>query len=198
MSIYRHNKRVVGGYINAASSIIFACDHEKPERRHRRLCFSGFHDRYAVVAGRGGFRFLTLVLSMIRSSDWANIARTTGDFPDSMLEKLAAMPIGESAPAGYFTVCQHARFIYKRYLRPFPHAWAGPPAGKARLCQDRVQEKTVGNSPKHRKLPDGKNRVARGTYTVLINNKNEKWKCLPKPFTIKIDGLSSKIPKGKR
>ena len=191
------NKRVVGGYYKRGLLDYILRAIMKNPSAVIGGCVSAVFMTGTLSWSARGFSFPDSCVvndTVIRLGD---IARTTGDFPDSMLEKLAAMPIGESAPAGYSRYVNTRDLFTSAMCVRFPMLGPVHPQEKRVCVRTGFQEKTVGE------FTDSVESYLRekigwpaGTYTVLINNKTEKWKCLPKPFAIKIDGLLSKYPKG--
>lgn len=126
-----------------------------------------------------------------------DIARLPADCPDSVIEELAHVRVGESAPAGYSRYVNSGDFLACAEHVRFPALASINSPNKRILVRTDFQEKTIGEfSDSIDRYLTGKVGWPAGTYAVSINNKTEKWKCLPKPFTITIDGLLSKYPKG--
>lgn len=132
--------------------------------------------------------------TVIRLGD---IARVQADCPDSVLEKLIHLPVGESAPAGYSRYVNTNDFVTFSMKARFPNLGAINSPNKRILVKTDFQERSIGEfGDSIEKYLGEKVAWPSGAYTVLIINKTEKWKCLPKPFSIKIDGLLSGYPKG--
>ena len=132
--------------------------------------------------------------TVIRVGD---IAHVEGTAPESLIDEIKRMPVGESAPPGY------SRFVNSTDALSYAHGMAvktlliDNSKCKRILVKTDYQEKSVGDfEDAVRDYLYDKIGWQGGTYSISILNKNEKWKCLPQPFTIKIDGLSSKYPKG--
>ena len=115
-------------------------------------------------------------------------------------EKLAALEnavVGEAAPPGYcrkVNTDEVAAYVFKKGFSGFSFG--------------RIQKKAVTVSTVYReeKVGDFESLIIKyladsvkwltGDYTILVRNKDEKWKCLDKPIDVRIAGLSSKYPKG--
>ena len=126
-----------------------------------------------------------------------DVARINADCSDSLLNQINQMPVGESAPAGYSRyVNSNDMLLFAMRVR-FPKLTPIVSPNKRILVTTAYQEKTIGEygdcivNYLMEKIgwPEG-------ACTILINNKDEKWKCLPQPIAVKVEGLASKFPRG--
>ena len=125
-----------------------------------------------------------------------DISRVIG--PDSQtMRQLRQICVGEAAPVGYcrfVAIGDVARLIGRMNLKDVT---IDPKENRRLVVKTSFQEKSVGDFEDailrylHKRIF-----WSPADYTVEIRNRNEKWKCLKKPFEIKIDGLSEKYPKG--
>lgn len=132
--------------------------------------------------------------TIIRLGD---IARIEGTAPGVTLDELKQTPVGEAAPVGYSRFVNSKDAFLLAGRMNVKVCIVDKSKCKRVLVKTGYQEKSVGDfEDAVRSYLNDKIGWQRAEYSVSILNKDEKWKSLPKPFTIKIDGLSSKYPKG--
>jgi flagella basal body P-ring formation protein FlgA len=126
-----------------------------------------------------------------------DVARINADCSDSLLNQINQMPVGESAPAGYSRyVNSNDMLLFAMRVR-FPKLTLTASPNKRILVKTAYQEKTIGEYSDYIvKYLLEKIGWPEGTCTILINNRDEKWKCLPRPIAVKVEGLASKFPRG--
>jgi flagella basal body P-ring formation protein FlgA len=119
---------------------------------------------------------------------------------DGSMDNMAALKnaiVGESAPAGYCRKVNSGEvvtYVLKKAAHGFSFA---PIACKAVLVRTAFAEK---------KIKDYEQAIVKyvtdsvkwepGDFSVTVRNSDEKWKCLDKPLTVQVTGLSSRYPKG--
>jgi flagella basal body P-ring formation protein FlgA len=113
------------------------------------------------------------------------------------IEKLKNAVVGEAAPAGYcrkVSTEEVGIFVLKKDFSEFSFDKIQRKAIKVATA---YQEKRVGDFEDIiiKSLADSV-KWKPSDFTIALRNKDEKWKCLRRPLTIQIIGLSSKYPKG--
>ena len=132
--------------------------------------------------------------TLIRLGD---IARVEGTASESMIDEIKQIPIGESAPPGYSRFVNSMDALLYASRMKYKSLLIDNAKCRRILVKTDFQEKSMGDfEDTVRSFLYEKIGWQRGKYSVSILNKNEKWKCLLKPFTIKLEGPSSKYPKG--
>jgi flagella basal body P-ring formation protein FlgA len=132
--------------------------------------------------------------TVIRLSD---IAVLNSDGSPENLQVLKNAIVGEAAPAGYCRKVNSGEvvtYVLKKASAGFSFA---PITSKAVLVRTAFTEK---------KIADYEQAIVKyvsdsvawepGDFSVTVRNSDEKWKCLDKPITVQVTGLSSKLPKG--
>lgn len=126
-----------------------------------------------------------------------DIARIEGTDSGVSLDELKQRPVGEAAPAGY------SRFVNSTdaflYGQKIDRACMIIDKSRCKriLVKTGYQEKRIGDFEDAIVKYLGENICwRRPEYTVSVLNKNDAWKCLRRPFLIKIIGLDSKYPRG--
>lgn len=121
---------------------------------------------------------------------------------DASMEKLEALKnavVGEAAPAGY------CRKVNPGDVVAYVLKKAGAEEGIS-FATNRNKAVTVATAFTEKKVGDYQQLIIKyisdsvkwqpGDYTVSVRNIDEKWKCLDKPLTVQVAGLSSKFAKG--
>jgi flagella basal body P-ring formation protein FlgA len=132
--------------------------------------------------------------SVVRFGD---VARVSGGELSDEFQRLCMTPIGEAAPCGYsrYIGVEDVRRIATR--QGYQVTWEGTNKQTRITVKTGFQENKVGDFEKE--IFDyihGTVGWNEGDYSIFIQNRDEQFKCLKKPFTVKIDGLHSKFPKG--
>jgi flagella basal body P-ring formation protein FlgA len=126
-----------------------------------------------------------------------DIARIESNGPDSAMERLSLIAIGESAPAGFSRYVNTSEGVSLAVHARFPDLRILSLSNKRILVKTGFEEKTV---DEFREVIDryvmGKVLWPSGTCSLLIKNGTEKWKCLRRPLLVRAEGLASKYQKG--
>jgi len=126
-----------------------------------------------------------------------DIAAISGVPQGVSAEELSRTPIGEAAPAGY------SRFVniddvVRHSLRSLKDVDIDKKNSAKRIsiktdfqevCLEAYEKDFFDYIRSTAAWPEG-------DYQLKIINRNEKWKCMKRPFSITFEGLSSKYPKG--
>jgi flagella basal body P-ring formation protein FlgA len=132
--------------------------------------------------------------TIIRLGDIAAVSGTTEGMP---AESLARIPVGEAAPAGYSRFVAVDDVIRYRLHGRSEIFFDKKDRGKRLKVKTDFQE--IGLSSYEPAVLDSLRSGIQWKaedYQLKIINRNEKWKCLKRPFSITLEGLSSKYPKG--
>jgi flagella basal body P-ring formation protein FlgA len=132
--------------------------------------------------------------TVIRLGD---IAVLSSDGSLGNMEVLKNAIVGEAAPAGYCRKVNSGEvvtYVLKKAAAGFSFA---PIASKAVLVRTAFTEKKIGDYEQAIiKYVTDSVKWEPGDFSVTVRNTDEKWKCLDKPLTVQVAGLSSRFPKG--
>jgi flagella basal body P-ring formation protein FlgA len=105
--------------------------------------------------------------------------------------------VGEAAPAGFSRRVGSDEVLDCILKHKFPAVEFRPQPKKSIVVATASIEKTVGEYENLiRKYCADKIRWAPGDFSVALRNSNEKFRCLDKPLSVDVSGLTSSYPKG--